>query len=192
MRSVCICGLYLEDYKDFVSESQLRLMGGLWVVNDWYQFTPWISAPDKIWNIHTEHIHPSPERYVWDWKKWYNKSASKGSEIVVRKKIDGVENQRFFDEENFKKHFGPEYAQGSISILICQALLDGFEEINIIGFALKELKYHCQIMAVINAIECARSHGVKVNVHPAGRETEWAIRLMSAPQPDNFSYYWEQ
>lgn len=192
MRSVCICGLYLEDYKDFVSESQLRLMGGLWVVNDWYQFTPWISAPDKIWNIHTEHAHPSPDRFKWGWRNWYNKAASKGSDIVVRKQIPGVFNQRFFNEENFKKHFGTEYAQNSISIMICQALLDGFEEINVIGVAFNEPEYARQILSTINAIECARSRGVTVNVHQAGRETEWAIRLMSAPQPDNFSYYWEQ
>ena len=192
MRSVCICGLYEEDYKSFVSESQLRLMGALWTLNDWYQFMPWISAPDKIWNIHTEHVNPSPDRFKWNWRNWYNQAALKGSEIVVRKMIDGVLNQRLFDEENFKKHFGSEYAQGSISIMICQAALDGFEEINVIGFALKEMPYHSQVISVLNAVNYARERGITVNVLPEGREVQWAMRAMTLPQTNIIGYYFDQ
>lgn len=183
MRNVVVCGLYDYDYSDYPCVEELATLGNeFWVINDWYQFIPYIPAA-QVWNIHdAPHIHTDTvNRFTWGWAKWYNIAARKGAEIVVRDKIEDVypEAQRIFDDKLLQSEF-PDYCLGcQISIMICQAALEKADSITLIGARFNEQEYEYQIASVLMAVLKARERGIKVTIKPDGRECEMMVRTMA-------------
>ena len=178
-----ICGLYMPDYHGISGmEALSKLADETWVMNDWYQFTPWLNRPARIWNIHAApHTHISdPSRFPWDWKEWYRKSIANGARVIVTELIEGIDIrcQELLDMEGLLRDC-IDYALGcQAAIMICQAAREGFKRINVIGARFHENEYVAHIQAMMHAIVFARSKGVEV-ILPEGREGEWALSRFS-------------
>ena len=154
--------MYVPDlFSEF--QSTLKEKGELWVMNDWYQFYPWIDEPDRIWNIHpAPHIHPDESRFTGDWKAEYNKTDAV---VMIAHEMAGIHNTKMIDKAALLT-YPVEYLGCSISIMILQALIEGYEEINIIGCQLSNKEYINQALGIKLATAEASTHGAKVNFLP--------------------------
>lgn len=191
-KTVTICGLYLPDYDMYsgMDDFALAHSGEIWTVNDWYLFMTWLK-PSQIWNIHrAPYVHPDAgRRFTGDWKARYNKAVRDGAEIVSLERMEGIEGQRLLNTELLLKEC-EEYRLGcSISMMICQAALDGFRRINVIGVRFKEAEYLYQIQTTLFAILFARSKGCSVEVFQNGRESEMLWRNMNKPLQTIIPYW---
>jgi hypothetical protein len=161
MKSVVICGLWVNDY-NFGMANYLAEHGEVWVLNDWYQWLPFITAPDRIWNIHPiENINSAKEhqkRYLGNWESVYNTCKCP---VMVAHDI-GVKNQQYINEKELLS-YPVHYLGCQVSTMILSAVIEGYEGINIIGVGLNKDEYEKQAIGIISCCEEAEKQGVKVN-----------------------------
>jgi len=143
----------------------------IWTINDWYMRKPQslIERPDRVYNLH---LLPETRsnRFVGDWKKIYSES---GADIVTLGPMDGLDS-RLLDTESLDSQFDKELLTCSISIMICEAMLEGFEEISLCGVELLAGEFVYQVRGILAAIEAARGRGIKVT---AKNESKWKATL---------------
>jgi len=128
-----------------------------------------IDRPDRVYNLHLV-PETRQNRFTGDWKKTYSES---GADIVTLGPVDGL-NSRLLDTETLDSQFDKELLTCSISIMICEAVLEGFEEITLCGVELLAGEFVYQVRGILAAIEAARAQGIKVT---AKNEAKWKATL---------------
>lgn len=190
-KSVLICGLYQDDYAGIDMRNLPVNFDEIWTCNDWYTYLPWLQ-PDKVWNIHDngKHIHPAPHRFV-DWVDWYKRIIKKGAKIVVREHLNciDIDDCEIINMQRLTACSPPETWACSISMQISEAVLQGFNTINVMGARFNSEEYDGQPLSCYRAVEFARDCGIKVNIFPDGRESQWALDVMLNPQK-TITPYW--
>lgn len=174
--SVIICGLYYQDYQG-QTEDSLKEIGDLWVLNDWYQFLPFIWVPDRIWNIHkiTEEIKISG-RYPGNWKLKYNYARCP---VMISEKIEGIKYQRLIEKEKLNQ-FGYENCSCQLSTMIYHAIIEGYENITLIGVGLNKDEYKYQARGILKAISECEKRGINIKSIPDNRINEIKKKFTSS------------
>jgi len=178
--SVLIAGLSRADYAG-MDRQTFAEWGEVWTCNDWYVFLPWLN-PTQVWNIHDadKHVHPSPDRYLWDWKSWYNDVIEHGGKIIIRERIDGVnaDGQHFLDMDTFTAKTPAQAWACTISIQIAWAAVFGYKRIGVIGAMFNNAEYDYQPKSCLAAVNFARELGADVRIMPDARESQWGVLAM--------------
>ena len=162
---VIICGLYYLD----VDEKKANSGAALWTLNDFYHFYPhpWFK-PDRIYQIHHDFPREVNQMRMHDWIEQYKRFPD--SEIIVTTDY-GFENQKFFNPFSLLNAFGEMALTSSISMMIGDAILSGFDEIEILGVRMATNgEYAYQAPGVKYMISEARRMGVNIK---ATFENEW-------------------
>lgn len=192
MKKAVICGLYKGDY-EWGNQEYLLSLGEVWVINDWYQFQPWITKPSRIYNLHkkADLISIKPGRFLGNWKKIYNKYIDNGTQCIMLEHTQGLNKQTIFDKKKYEQ-LGNDKCSCSIAIMITTAAIENYEEISIIGVMLNKDEYKNQIKGIINAVIFAKEKGVKVNWIPEYRYANLISELVNYKTIKSFKNYWER
>jgi hypothetical protein len=168
LRTVTILGLAAAELKT-TTLAELTA-NEVWTLNDYYQFYPCL-VPQRIYNVHrSPWVHPSPMRYVGDWRAEYNAAAALGASIIVTDPIDGVNNQVMLPEAELLATYAQACMTCQIATMIYHAIIEGVDELNIRGVVLYDDEYRTQVLGILQAIDTAREVGIIVNCAP---EAEW-------------------
>ena len=192
---VLICGLWLTDYINdkglMYSQEELEEHGELWVINDWYAFTPQIKKPARIWNIHdmiNVDCGRSKGRYPGDWQAIYNNCKCPVMSIKNHKP-EGLDNVQYLDEESILKY--PVKALScSISTMMLTALIEGYKEVSVIGVALNSDEYKYQAIGLMEAKKILEENNITVNMLPKGRYDSILDRSVNWATIESIEPYW--
>ncbi len=165
MKKVIICGLY---YLDVTPEKVNQPGASLWTLNSFYHYYPqtWFK-PDQVWQIHMNFPRVVNTMNMANWVERYKEYDA---EIVVTTDY-GFQRQRFFNPFPVICRFGELAMTSSVSMMIAQAIIDGYDAIDLLGVRMKTDGEHAyQAPGVKYMIGEARAAGVDVF---ATYEPEW-------------------
>ena len=173
-RKITILGLEARSLEGWTAR-RIYETGEVWTLNDWYVAFPTVKRPSRVYNIHPPPFrHPSPRRYLGDWRSVYNLAIERGATIWTAHEIDGLAGQCTIPKAEILRRFPVTLMNCQICVMLLHAVLEGdVERITLLGCGLTEDEYRYQALAISECVAEARAAGIEV-VNPY--EADWASR----------------
>ena len=189
MKEVTILGMWGLDPKLKGKDKREDFNGDLWVILDWQRRYPFLDKVEKCFELHGYAYHyamqdDNPQGYFsGNWEEEYRNDCK---ELIVwdREWSKIRKDLTLIDYEHLRKEYGEKTLSSTGSTMLCQAIEDGYESIELYGFSYN-LPYHAEAYGMMQAINIAEKRGIKV--YDSSRE-RWE-RITSKPhvrKPDSY------
>ena len=136
----------------------------IWTLNDWWNFYPRLTRPDRIYQIHEDYDKLSHvgKRDISGWQRRYNESKAL---IVSAKSFEGLDNQRVFDLEKALRFFPKHLFTSSIAFAMMEAIMEQVDSITLRGVEMKaDGEYGYQRPAICELVDRCIVAGIKLDV----------------------------